>query len=144
MRLTATRGIDRPAEQVFDFFSDAANNPRWQSGMVSCDWTSEPPIGVGSTYEQKARFMGRDVVSSFVVTVYEPGRRIVIDTTESSFPIRVEREVEPVGEGSCQVSAEITGGPDRGFMKLITPLLRSRAQKSVDADYDRLVQLLES
>lgn len=112
--------------------------------MVSCEWTSEPPISVGSTYTQRARFMGRNVVSSFVVTDFEPGRRIAIETTESTFPIQVERRVEPVDEGSCQVSADITGGPDKGMMKLMAPLIQRRAQKSVDADYDQLVQLLES
>jgi uncharacterized membrane protein len=142
--MTATRRIEKPAEDVFDFFSDASNNPKWQSGMISCEWTSEPPIGVGSTYEQKARFMGREVTSSFVVTGFEPGRRIAIETTESTFPIAVERTVEPLDSNSCQVSALITGGPDRGLLKLMIPLMRGRAQKSVDADYDRLVQLLES
>lgn len=144
MELTATRRIHRPAEEVFTFFSDASNNPKWQDGMVSCEWTSGPPIGVGSTYRQKARFMGRDVISSFVVTDFDPGRRIVIETTESTFPIRVERTVEPLDGSSCQVSALITGGPDRGLLKLLTPLMKGRAQKSVDADYDRLVQLLQS
>lgn len=144
MKLGAVRHIARPAEEVFSFFADASNNPKWQRGMVSCEWTSEPPISVGSTYMQRARFMGRNVVSSFVVTDFEPGRRIAIETTASTFPIQVVRRVERIDEGSCQVSADITGGPDSGIMKLIAPLIQRRAQKSVDADYDRLVQLLES
>lgn len=140
----ATRIVSRPAGEVFEFFSDAANNPKWQKGMVSCDWTSPPPIGVGSTYRQRARFMGRDIVSVFAVTAYEPGRTIEINTIESTFPIRVVRTVDPIDEGTCRVSADVSGGPDRGLMKLLTPLIRNRAQRSVDADYDRLVALLES
>jgi uncharacterized protein YndB with AHSA1/START domain len=142
MRMTANRDIDRPAEEVFEFFADASNNPKWQNGMVSCEWTSDGPIGVGSTYEQRARFMGRDVISVFEVTEFEPGRRIRIETTESTFPIQVERSVTPVGAGSCRVSAVITGGPEKGPMKWLEPLMAGRAQKSVDSDYDRLVQLL--
>ena len=84
------------------------------------------------------------MISNFVVSDLEPGRRIVIETTESTFPIRVERTVDPIDESTCEVSALITGGPDRGVLKLLAPLMRRRAQKSVDADYDRLVQLLES
>ncbi|HUF94535.1 MAG TPA: SRPBCC family protein, partial [Acidimicrobiia bacterium] len=61
MRLTATRDINQTADEVYEFFSDASNNPKWQEGMVSCQWTTPPPIGVGSVYEQHARFMGRDV-----------------------------------------------------------------------------------
>lgn len=144
MELGAVREVARPADEVFAFFADASNNPRWQKGMVSCEWTSEPPVDVGSTYEQRARFMGRDIVSTFVVTRLEPGRLIEITTLESTFPIQVVRTVEPIDEDVCRVSAVITGGPDRGLLRLAAPLMRSRAQKSVDTDYDRLVQLLES
>jgi hypothetical protein len=129
---------------VFAFFADAANNPLWQAGMVSCEWTSDLPIRVGSTYRQKARFMGRDVVSTFVVRRLEPGRVIEIETVESTFPIKVIRRVEPIDEGSTRVTAEITGGPDRGLFKLIAPIMQKRAQATVDTDYDRLVQLLET
>jgi uncharacterized protein YndB with AHSA1/START domain len=143
MRLSAERVVDRPAEEVFSFFADSANNPEWQQGMISCAWTTDPPIGVGSAYEQRARFMGREVVSTFEVTRFEPGRLIEIETVESTFPIRVIRRVEPLGDGSTRVSAEISGGPEGGVMKLLAPIVTRRAQKSVDADYDRLVQLLE-
>ncbi|HUG32561.1 MAG TPA: SRPBCC family protein [Acidimicrobiia bacterium] len=144
MRLTARRHISWPAPEVFAFFADASNNPKWQHGMISCEWTSEPPIGVGSTYRQRARFLGRDVTSSFMVTDYEPGRLISIETTESTFPIKVVRIVDPTDKGSCEVAADISGGPENWFFGLIGPMIQKRAQKSVDADYDRLVQLLEA
>lgn len=142
MRLTAQREIARAAGDVFAFFSDASNNPKWQKGMISCEWTSLPPIGVGSTYEQRARFMGRQIVSSYVVTEFEAGQLIAIETTKSTFPIRVMRRVEPIDDATCRVSADITGGPDNWLARLIGPMVEKRAQKSVDADYDRLVQLL--
>lgn len=144
MKMSATRDIARPADEVFSFFADAANNPGWQTGMISCEWTTDPPIGVGSKYEQKARFMGRDINSTFIVTGFEPGRLIEIETVESTFPIRVIRLVESLSGDACRVSADISGGPQGGVAKLLTPLMARRAQKSVDADYDRLVQLLES
>ena len=144
MQLKATREVRRPAEDVFEFFADASNNPLWQEGMLSCQWTSEPPLRVGSTYKQRARFMGRDVISTFVVTAYEPPESIEIKTVESTFPIQVRRSVESTAPASCLVSADISGGPEKGLMKLIEPLMSSAAQRSVDRDYDRLVQLLES
>jgi len=144
MEMAATRSIPRPADEVFEFFADASNNPRWQKGMQSCEWTTGPPIGVGSIYEQRARFMGRDVVSTFEVTRYEPGQLIAIETIVSTFPIQVVRQVEAIDDNNCRVSADITGGPEKGFAKLLEPLVGRWAQKSVDRDYDRLVQLLES
>lgn len=143
MRLGAQRDIDRPANEVFAFVSDASNNPRWQTGQRSCVWTSPPPVGVGSTYEQEARFLGRTVTSRFEVTEYEPGRSITIRSTEGSFPITVRRTVEPLGDTRSRVTAEIDGEPGR-FFRLAGPLVRRLAQRSVDGDYERLKHLLDA
>ena len=143
VEMGATREIARSAEDVFEFLSDASNNPLWQAGMRSCEWTSDPPIGIDSTYEQHARFMGRDVRSTFVVTEYEKGRRIVIRAVESTFPIEVERSVTSTGTSSCRASAVISGGPEARLARVFEPLVTKMAQRSVDKDYDRLVALLE-
>lgn len=141
MRLRAERVIPRPAEEVAEFFLDAGNNPYWQSGMARCEWTTPPPLGVGSRYDQEASFMGRKVLSTFRVTDHQPGRLIEIETITGPFPIRVTRTVEPIAEHSSRVTAEILGEPG-GLMGLLAPLTRRLAQRSVDADYDRLVDLM--
>lgn len=143
MRLGAQRDIDRTANEVFGFVSDVSNNPRWQTGQQSCAWTSPPPVRVGSTYAQEARFLGRTVTSLFEVTEYEPDRSITIRSTGGSFPITVRRTVEPLGDNRSRVTAEIDGEPGR-FFRLAGPLLHRLAQRSVDGDYDRLKQLLEA
>lgn len=83
IEMAATVDIDRPAGEVFEFLSDMANNPRWQSGMRSCAWTSEPPIGVGSTYSQTATFLSKDIITEFEVVEFEPGSRIRITSTKA-------------------------------------------------------------
>ena len=143
MKLSATREIARPAGDVFSFFSDASNNPMWQKGQRSCVWVTPPPIAVGSIYDQEARFMGRRVLSRFEVVDYQEGSVIEIQSIEGSFPIRVRRTVEPLAADRCRVVADIGGEPG-GFFKLAAPLLQRLAQRSVDADYDRLKAQLES
>lgn len=140
MTLGARKTIGRPAEEVFSFVADVENNPEWQSGMTSCEWTTPPPIRVGSTYRQTASFLGRPVISTFEVTEFEPDRLIRFTTIESSFPIDVVRRVEPVADGTCQVVAEISGEPPGPGV--LAPVIRRIAQRSVDGDYDRLVSLL--
>jgi hypothetical protein len=137
----AQRTIRRPAAEVAEFFFDASNNPAWQTGMRSCEWETGGPITTGSTYVQVASFLGRTIRSRFEVTEYTPGSSIVVDTLESTFPITVVRTVSPIDAGSCRVEATITGGPG-GLMRLLSPLTRRLAQRSVDRDYDRLVRLL--
>ena len=86
---TAGIEIARPAAEVFEYIADFERNPSWQQGMKECRWTSDPPLRVGSTYDQKASFLGRAIESSFVVTALEAGASITIETTESTFPIKV-------------------------------------------------------
>ena len=140
--MTASIEIEQPAAEVFAYVADFEQNPTWQGGMRSCRWTSEPPLRVGSTYDQQASFLGRSINSSFVVTALEPGASITIETTESTFPITVTRAVEAISETSCRVSATVDGGPG-GVLAVLGVLMRPLAQRSVRGDYRRLKTVLE-
>ena len=134
--------IDRPADDVFEFVAEFTNNPRWQRGMRSCRWTSEPPHGVGSTYEQQARFLGKDVRNSFRITALEPGRRVSFESTGGSFPIAVTRTVEPLGPGRSRFTEEVEGDA-HGFYRVAEPVLQLLVRASIKRDFPRLKALLE-
>jgi uncharacterized membrane protein len=143
MRVTSSLEVDRPAGEAFQFIADAENNPKWQKGMRSCQWTTEAPIGVGSIYEQRARFLGKSIASTFEVVAFEPDRSITIRTITSTFPIEVTRSAGPLGADRCRVSAVVRGDPS-GVFRIATPLLRRMVQRSVRADYRCLKALLEA
>lgn len=143
IEVRVVRDIARPAGEVFAFVSDVGNNSRWQNGMRSCVWTSDPPVGVGSTYDQEASFPGRTIHSKFEVVDFEPGAVIAANTVEGSFPITFRRAVEPVDEATAQVAAVITGDSS-GFFKIAEPLMRTMVRRSIEGDYDRLEALLEA
>jgi len=135
--------VDRSADEVFAYLSDWTNNPNWQRGMESCVWTSEPPLRVGSTYDQEARFLGRPVVSSFEVVEYEPGTLVRITTTSGTMPLDITRRVDSTGPTTSRVRAIVRGGPT-GVMRLLNPLMAKIVQRSVTGDYERLRALLAS
>ncbi|MGI9611061.1 MAG: SRPBCC family protein [Acidimicrobiia bacterium] len=135
--------IDRATRDVFEVVADMSRNTEWQKGMKSCVWTSEGPIAVGSTYDQVAGFAGRPIVTSFEVSEFEPGRRIRIVSTKSTFPLDITREVEPIDEGSCKVTATVTGEPS-GLLKLLDPITKHLVARSVRNDYARLKEMLET
>ncbi len=143
IEVTATADVARPATALFAFLADMSNNPSWQQGQVSCEWTTPPPIGVGSRYDQRARFMGREIVSTFEVTEFVPDRCIRIRTVESTMPMDITRQVQPLGEDRSRVTAVIRGGPT-GLLRLADPLTRRMVQHSVRGDYQRLTDLLAS
>ena len=142
MRVTADVEITRPAPEVFAYLADFENNPKWQKGMQTCTFTSDPPLRVGSTFDQVATFRRREIRSSFVVTALDPGRSITIGTTVSPFPIRVTRSVTPI-DGGAGVHAVVEGDAG-GFMRLAEPLLKLMVRRSVRNDYRNLKALLET
>ena len=143
LEVRASIDIDRPPGVVFDFIADMANNPSWQQGMRECRWTSEPPLRLGSTYDQEARFLGKAIVSSFEVVEFERGERIHIRTTGGSMPIDVTREVVPRADGGSQVKA-LVRGDSSGLFRLAAPFMKLLVRSSVRKDYRRLKELLEA
>lgn len=141
IRVETSVVINRPPEEVFAYISNFENNPRWQGGMKEARFTSQGPLGVGSTYAQIATFLGRRVESSFEVIDYQSNRLVKATSTSGSFPITFTRIVEPVDDGT-QVSA-IVEGDATGFFKLAQSLLARMVQRSVDADYASLKEILE-
>jgi uncharacterized membrane protein len=136
--------IHRPAGEVFAFLEDVTNNTKWLKGMRSCTWTTDPPVGVGSRYEQVAQFLGKEIRTSFEVTVHEPGRAVTIESREgSSFPLRVTRTVEPLDDERCRVTELVESDPS-GFYRIMQPLLRMMVARNIRRDYKALKALLES
>ena len=134
--------VKRPPAEVFAFWGDHANNPQWQMGQRRCTWTSEPPIGVGSTYEQEAALMGRPIISTFECVEFEPDRRIRMKTTTSTIPLDITREVAPDGDGGTTLTATIRGGPE-GIGRLFDPIMKWMVGRNVGKDYQRLKELLD-
>jgi hypothetical protein len=59
--------INRPVEQVAEFFSDNENALLWQTGLLETRLTSEPNR-VGSTWTDVVKVLGRRIELSFVAT----------------------------------------------------------------------------
>jgi uncharacterized membrane protein len=135
--------ISRPAPEVFAYLEEVENNTEWLRGMQSCTWTTEPPIRVGSRYEQVARFLGKEIRTSFEVTRHEPGSVVTIESREgSSFPLTVTREVQPVDGDRSRVVETVESDPS-GFYRIAQPLLRAMVTRNIRRDYRSLKALLE-
>ncbi len=135
--------VDLDPVSVFAYWAEWSNNPEWQKGMERCEWTSEPPLRLGSTYDQHARFLGRPIVSSFEVVEFEPDRLVRIRTTKSTLPLDITRRVEPGKSGGTVLNALIKGEP-AGLMKLFNGLTARMVRSNVEADYARLKELLNA
>ncbi len=140
-KLTITSRIPASAETVFDYLVDFSNNKEWQSGIDSIEWTSPPPIEVGSTYRQKMKYKG--VVTSYEVTELRPGYSITVKSQPgAAIPTTVTRTVEKLDPSTCRVRVDVVGEL-KGFRRVTTPLLKRTVRRAIQADYRALRRLFE-
>lgn len=139
---TITTDIAASPEVVWAWIADYSRGPGWQKQMTSATWTSPEPHGVGSTFEQTAHFMGRDMTASYEVTEHDAPRVTAIKSTSGPFEITVRRVLEPT-LGGTRVTETDTGGPGGGA-RLFSPMMRVMMEKTIRRDYRRLKELLES
>jgi uncharacterized membrane protein len=133
--------INIPASAAYAYIADFSNNAAWQSGIKSTDWTSPPPIRVGSTYDQISEYKG--IVTGYEITTIDPSRSITTESRDgATFPITVTRSVVPLGEARCRVTVDLAGYP-RGFRRFAKPLVVKIVRDTIETDYRRLKRLLE-
>jgi uncharacterized protein YndB with AHSA1/START domain len=123
--------INRPVAEVFAFFADAENDPRWRPAVMEI--RREGPVGVGARYEQKvAGPGGRAVPADIEVTEYEPESRVAFRVVAG--PVRPEGEYRfaPVAEGT-QVTFAL-----RCELSGLKKLMGRPVQKSMDSEMANL------
>jgi uncharacterized protein YndB with AHSA1/START domain len=140
--ISAKRGNHRPLEQVFAFVSDLENAPQWTPGAVMRR-TSQGQLGVGTTFQQRDRFMGRRMDLSLEVTDYEPPHRIGLRTISGQLSFGGTRMFEPVGEAATRVTF-VGEGHAPGMLKLAEPLLTAAGERRLRAQLGNLKRLLEA
>ncbi len=134
--------VKRSKAEVFAILGDMEQNPSWQNGMKTCVWKTDPPVRVGSIYDQKAEFMGKEIISTFEVIEYYPDYLIKATTLESTFPITFTRWVTAIDESTTEVEAFIRGDSS-GVFKLFEKLYAPLVHRLIKKDYAKLKRLLE-
>jgi uncharacterized membrane protein len=132
--------IDRPVDEVFAFFTDPNNDPRWRSHVKEI--SASGPIRVGSSVHQVvAGPGGRGIAADIVVTAYEPSVRYSFHGTAG--PVRPIGEFgfASAGDGTqvtFSLSAELTG-----IKKLIMSKAVQRSMEGEMAALDEAKAVLE-
>ncbi len=141
MKVKVQVEINAAAEDVFAYVADLSNNPEWQSGVETTEWTSEPPLRVGSRCRQT---LDDGTTVGYEVIAISPGRSITISTVSgAAVPAIITRTVQKLDVDRSRVRMELDGKV-RGWRKAITPLLRKAIGSSITSDYRRLKRTLES
>ncbi|HEY8720624.1 SRPBCC family protein [Pengzhenrongella sp.] len=133
--------IDRPLDEVFAFFADAENDPKWRTGVKEIRRLGD--LAVGAKYHQRvAGPAGSAIAADLEVTAYEPGVRVAFHTIAG--PVRPDgeyrfRAVAGATEVTFSLSVELSG------IKRVA--MGQAVQKSMDAEVaglDRAKSVLET
>ncbi len=142
--ITHSIEIDRRPEDVFAYLDQVERHGEWQKEIVSAELESDGPVGVGTRVRESRQIGGREQDTSYEITEHDPPRRSAFRGVAGPVrPIGIVT-IEPVGDGSrVRVSIEfnLVG---YGFGKLIAPLARMQARKSIAGSQQQLKERLET
>ncbi len=135
--------IARPIADVFAFATNFENNPKWETNFQDVKRTSSGPIGVGTTFQCVLKVPGQRVESRFVITEFEPNRKISFDADKPA-------QAKPKGSmlfESVEGGTKVTSLPRPefgGFFKLLEPLMAGYIKKQNTEHLANLKRLLEA
>jgi uncharacterized protein YndB with AHSA1/START domain len=136
-----TVAIRRPLYEVFAFVADKDNDPRWRSGVLEIARLSGDGTE-GTTYHQVLRGPGgRPIPADFVITGYEPGKRLAFRATAG--PIEPEGSFAFVEDGGVTRITFRLEADLEGVKRLMSPMV-SRSMRGEVQALERLKRLLES
>ncbi len=108
-----------PIEDAFAFIADFANAVVWDPGVASAERIDAGAPGVGARYRLGVRMGSRVAAMDYVVTVFEPLRRVVLAGTGSGVEALDEIVFEATPTGTrIDYTADIRL---RGVMRLVAP-----------------------
>jgi hypothetical protein len=134
--------INRSSEEVFGFLANPVNDPQWSSACFEMRQTSGGSVGVGTTFKQVGRFLGRRLEFALEVTTYEPYQKFGMKVTTGPIRFAGMRVVETVPDGTWVTFTG--GGQSGGFFRIAEPLLARLAERQLMADLAALKQVLEA
>ena len=134
--------IDRPLEEVWDFVSDPANNPQWQSGVELSDQSPSGPIKIGTRVRIVRKFMGQRIEVVFETTVFEPNTQFAFKSLSGPLPISGSMAVAATDSGT-EMTYQGTGEA-AGVHGLSETIISGLVNKQVKDDLKALKRLLES
>jgi hypothetical protein len=140
--LSATIVIDRPTTEVFDYVMAVSHDAEWRTGVVEAGFTSEAPLGVGTTGFDQIEAQGREMSAQWTVFEFKPGA--LARWTLGSGPIRGTGGYICQPEGAkTRFTLEARVTPS-GWYRLIGPIFRRIGRQQNMADVQKLKSILEA
>ena len=137
--------INRSQQDVFDFLSNPANMPQWQSGVEHAEWTSAGPPDTGSTYKVVVKIPGGKTEALFEIVHWDPPNGYGYKSIKIAFPVKsieLSYTLTPKENGTeVTFKAQIGAA---GIIRFLENLFGKQAEKQDSGSVDTAKQLLEA
>jgi len=136
--------INRPVEEVFDFVTDARNEPRYNPAILSAEKMTSGPIGRGTHFVLRSKAMGRPTAVEYEITAYERPRRMTSRTIRGLPFMDVESAeiFEPV-DGGTRMRWVWEVKPRGAAGRLITPVLARMLGRRLERAFVNIKRVME-
>ena len=135
MRAELSVEIARSPEEVFDYLTDVANLPSWQSGVHSARRE-------GTKIVESRHLLGRELQTTLEIEEEERPSLFTLRAVNSPVPFSVRHELKSRDGGTL---LHVTGEGDAGMLPgFAAGIMARRAEKQFRRDFERLKKLLES
>ena len=134
--------IDRPPQEVFDYITNPDNDKMWQETVISSEWITPEPAGVGSKKQVELRFLGRNMTGTAEYTAWDPPGMYQFMSDDSPFALVGTTRFEPKDDGT-QLTLEATIDTS-GLLKLALGFVARRAEKQDITNFNNLKRILEA
>ncbi len=130
-----------PVEEVFDYVADFSSASEWDPGVVEAEKVGDRPVAEGSEFGIVARFRGKRHRFRYVVTSFEPDRRVVLVGDGARARSTDEVTFEPADSGTrIAYSADLHL---KGMYRVAEPFLSGMVKRMGDDALDGLKSVLD-
>ena len=142
MRIEQTFTVGASPEEVFDYMTDPANLPRWQTTKTSVEQLTSGPPGPGTRFREWTKPPGGKQFEQVVeYTEFDRPRRFTVHIVEGPHPVDGTWSLESSGDGTRVTF--VAAGEMRGVMGLLGPLTKRLVQRQFAGYHDQLRRNLE-
>ncbi|HSJ29025.1 MAG TPA: SRPBCC family protein [Acidimicrobiia bacterium] len=134
--------IGRPVGDVFAVLGDVENTARWHPSAIEERWTSEGPIGIGSTRHSVGKAYGLRSENDAEVVLFEPPSALGLRSLVSPVPFEITILLRPEENGTA--ITWISELRPTGLLRLVVGATRPLHDRQTRRGLERRKALMES
>jgi uncharacterized protein YndB with AHSA1/START domain len=142
--IVETIDISRRPEDVFTYATDFSHFPDWQRGVMSARREGDAPLVVGARAVVTRRVGPRTLVRTEEITELNPPTTWAVRGVGGRLEAIATGRIEPLEDGKRARVTIATDFEAHGIGKLLLPLVRRQARRSLPKNEQQLKEVLEA